>query len=52
MTVEKFVDSGSIDPMYYDASYFVAPDGKAGATSMQSCGRPSRRPAKLLWRGW
>jgi DNA end-binding protein Ku len=30
MTVEKFVDSGSIDPMYYDASYFVAPDGKAG----------------------
>jgi DNA end-binding protein Ku len=30
MTVEKFVASGSIDPMYYDASYFVAPDGKAG----------------------
>jgi DNA end-binding protein Ku len=30
MTVEKFVDTGSIDPMYYDASYFVAPDGKAG----------------------
>ena len=31
MTVEKFVDAGSIDPMYYDASYFVAPDGKAGS---------------------
>jgi DNA end-binding protein Ku len=30
MSVEKFVDSGSIDPMYYDASYFLAPDGKAG----------------------
>ena len=30
MTVEKFVDTGSVDPMYYDASYFVAPDGKAG----------------------
>ena len=30
MTVEKFVDAGSIDPVYYDASYFVAPDGKAG----------------------
>jgi DNA end-binding protein Ku len=30
MTVEKFVDTGSIDPMYYDASYYVAPDGKAG----------------------
>ncbi len=30
MTVEKFVDSASIDPMYYDLSYFVAPDGDAG----------------------
>jgi DNA end-binding protein Ku len=30
MAVEKFVDAGSIDPMYYDASYFLAPDGKAG----------------------
>jgi DNA end-binding protein Ku len=30
MNVEKFVDAGSIDPMYYDASYFLAPDGKAG----------------------
>ena len=30
MTVEKFVDADSIDPMYYDASYFLAPDGKAG----------------------
>src|SRR5215472_2839001 len=30
MTVEKFVDIGSIDPMYYDASYFVGPDGRAG----------------------
>jgi DNA end-binding protein Ku len=30
MSVEKFVDSGSIDPMYFDASYFLAPDGKAG----------------------
>ena len=30
MTVEKFVDSASIDPVYYDSSYFLAPDGKAG----------------------
>ena len=30
MAVEKFVDATSIDPMYYDASYFMAPDGKAG----------------------
>jgi DNA end-binding protein Ku len=30
MTVEKFVDTGSIDPVCYDSSYFLAPDGKAG----------------------
>jgi DNA end-binding protein Ku len=30
MTVEKFVAAGSIDPLYYDTSYFVAPDGDAG----------------------
>lgn len=30
MTVEKFVDAGSIDPVYYDASYYLAPDGTAG----------------------
>jgi DNA end-binding protein Ku len=30
LTVEKFVDADSIDPMYYDASYFMAPDGQAG----------------------
>ena len=29
MTVEKFVDADSIDPIYYDASYYLAPDGKA-----------------------
>jgi DNA end-binding protein Ku len=30
MTVEKFVETASIDPMYYDAAYFLAPDGDAG----------------------
>jgi DNA end-binding protein Ku len=30
MLVEKFVDTTSIDPMYYDSSYYVAPDGQAG----------------------
>jgi DNA end-binding protein Ku len=30
MTIEKFVDSGSIDPIYYDTSYYLAPDGQAG----------------------
>ncbi len=28
MTVEKFVDVSSIDPIYYDASYYLAPDEK------------------------
>jgi DNA end-binding protein Ku len=28
--VEKFVDAGSIDPIYYDDSYYLAPDAKAG----------------------
>ena len=30
MTVEKFVDTNSIDPVYYDAAYFLAPDGETG----------------------
>jgi DNA end-binding protein Ku len=28
--VEKFVDSNSIDPIYFDSSYYLAPDGEAG----------------------
>ncbi len=30
MVIEKFVTAASIDPIYYDASYYLAPDGKAG----------------------
>jgi DNA end-binding protein Ku len=30
MVVEKFVEVGSIDPIYYDSSYYLAPDGDAG----------------------
>jgi DNA end-binding protein Ku len=30
MTIEKFVDSDSIDPVYYDAAYYLAPDGDGG----------------------
>ena len=29
MKVEKFVEAESIDPIYYDASYYVAPDGRS-----------------------
>jgi DNA end-binding protein Ku len=28
MKVDKFVDATSIDPIYYDSSYYLAPDGK------------------------
>ena len=28
--IEKFVDADSIDPIYFDASYYLAPDGDAG----------------------
>ncbi len=30
MLVEKFVEADSIDPVYFDASYYLAPDGKGG----------------------
>jgi DNA end-binding protein Ku len=30
MAVEKFVEIGSIDPIYYDTAYYLAPDGDAG----------------------
>jgi DNA end-binding protein Ku len=29
MTVGQFVDRGSIDPIWFDASYYVVPDGQA-----------------------
>jgi len=28
--IDKFVDSNTIDPIYFDTSYYVAPDGDAG----------------------
>ena len=30
MKVDKFIEVGSIDPVYYDSSYYMAPDGDAG----------------------
>ena len=30
MTIDKFVAAGSIDPIYYDHPYYLAPDGEAG----------------------
>jgi DNA end-binding protein Ku len=30
MAIEKFVETDSIDPVYYDAAYYLAPDGDTG----------------------
>ena len=30
MTVDKFVAADSIDPVFYESSYYMAPDGDAG----------------------
>jgi len=30
LTVEKFVDAASVDPVYFDTAYYMAPDGDAG----------------------
>jgi DNA end-binding protein Ku len=30
LTVAKFVDRGAIDPVYFDTSYYLVPDGDAG----------------------
>ena len=30
MTVEKFVPVGTLDPIYFDARYYLVPDGDAG----------------------
>ena len=29
MTIEKFVDTASIDPVYYNSAYYLLPDGEA-----------------------
>jgi DNA end-binding protein Ku len=30
LNVDKFVDAAAIDPIYYDSSYYLAPDGEVG----------------------
>lgn len=30
LSIDKFVDAGDIDPIYYESCYYLAPDGKAG----------------------
>jgi len=31
LTISKFVDAGSIEPIFFDTSYYLAPDGDAGS---------------------
>ena len=46
MTVEKFVEADSIDAIYYDASYYVVPDGQTGrdvyAVLLEAIGKTGR----------
>ena len=53
MTIEKFVDTDSIDPVYFDAAYFLAPDGDAGrdvyAVLRQAIGKPEKRHWPEWW---
>jgi DNA end-binding protein Ku len=30
IAIEKFVETNSIDPIYYASSYYIAPNGEAG----------------------
>jgi DNA end-binding protein Ku len=46
MTIEKFVDTASIDPVYYAPPITSCPTATPGRTFMPCCGKPSLRPAK------
>jgi DNA end-binding protein Ku len=47
MTVEKFVDASSIDPVYYDSGYYLAPDGSAGRDVYQILREAIRRSGRV-----
>ena len=51
MTVEKFVEADSIDPMYYDSAICRARREGREWTFMRCCARPSPRPARPPWHG-
>ena len=46
MTIEKFVDTASIDPVYYDSAYFSSQTVRLGRMCTPCCGKPSPRPAR------
>jgi DNA end-binding protein Ku len=45
--VEEFVDSGEIDPLYFDATYYLVPDGDAGAEAYNVIREAMRREKKI-----
>ena len=51
MTIEKFVDTASIDPVYYDSAYYLGPIAMPARTSTPCCGRPWRKPARRHCQG-
>ncbi len=59
MKVDKFVEAGSIDPVYYDASYYMAPDGGAADDvysvlyhAIQETGRVALSRVTMARREW
>jgi non-homologous end joining protein Ku len=40
MTIEKFVETDSIDPVYYDAAYYLAPMEMPASTFMRCSAKP------------
>ena len=52
MTIEKFVDTASIDPVYYNSAYSSCPTVRLARTSMPYCGKLSPRPARPRCRAW
>jgi DNA end-binding protein Ku len=50
LTVDKFVDADKIPPIYFDSSYYLAPDGEK--MSMRCCVRRSQNPKRRHCRAW
>ena len=47
INVEKFVDLSSIDPIYFDTSYYLGPDGDAGLDVYSVLHEAVRRTGKM-----
>ena len=47
INVEKFVDISSVDPIYFDASYYMGPDGDAGMDVYAVLHEAIRRTGKM-----